>query len=239
MRPREVMGAQPKGQMMNCSPIYRCVKIICTSALGALFMHSSANADTALGVRTSTQGIGAEISTSIGKFAAIRGGFNFFSIDFNRTEGGINYDAELDLASVNLFLDLYPAGGPFRLTAGLVIDKNKIAVTATEQPSFTIGDMTFTEAETGLLEGTASFRDTTPYLGIGIGNPYRGGKWTITLDAGVYFLEPRVSLTSAGGTLSNDPVLLTELERERAELEDELDRMRVWPVIGITVTRRF
>jgi hypothetical protein len=223
------------------------IRLLAASGAGVLLSITAAAAETdsdtsgetAFGIRASTQGAGIEVSRKLGKSTALRVGLNYTNIDFTSNQAGIEYQADFEFKSANLFLDYYPRNGPFRLTGGLVIDQNKASVTALPGLSYTIGDITFTEAEVGTLEGSVSFSDVTPYVGIGIGNPFRGGKWTFTLEAGAYLINPQAVLTSTGGTLSNDPALLAEIEREVTDLNNDMDSLPVWPVIGFTLSRRF
>lgn len=224
---------------MNRSRFLRNTGILTIAALGALIAISAASADTAVGLRASTQGAGIEVAKKLGDSTAVRLGLNYTNIDFTSAQAGIDYQADFEFKSVNLFLDYYPGNGPFRLSGGLVIDKNNASVTALPGISYSIGNLTFTDAEVGTLQGSVSFNDVTPYLGIGIGNPFRGGKWTFTVEAGAYLINPQAVLTSTGGTLSNNPLLLDELEREVTDLNNDMDSLPVWPVIGFTLSRRF
>lgn len=205
-----------------------------------IFAAHPAAADSALGLRLSTQGLGVEYSKAFVNSFAIRGGLNFFpTLTPSPSKAGIKYDANFKPRSANLFADFYPVGGPFRISAGLVIDKTKINAVAVSVPSLTIGGQSFTAAEYGTLNVSMRYRDVNPYVGIGIGNPYAGLKWGFTFEAGAYLLDPRVRMSSTGGTLSNDPMLLSELESERTQLENTVDNLPVWPVIGVTFTHRF
>lgn len=204
-----------------------------------MFPTSAGAADTALGVRISTQGAGIEVSSMVGKTTALRVGLNYTKFDFTSLQAGIDYQADFEFKSANIFLDYYPRGGSFRLTGGLVIDQNKVSVAALPGISYTIGNVTFTDTEVGTLQGSVTFADVSPYVGIGLGNPFRAGRWTLTVEAGAYLINPKAALTSTGGTLSNDPTLLAELDREIADLNNALDGLPVWPVFGISLTRRF
>ncbi len=244
MPPFDVMGAQPEDQTMSSFATYRYMKFIGAGTIGALLAISTASAadsegNMAAGIRISTQGAGFEVARRLGDSTAVRVGLNYTNIDFSSVQAGIDYQADFEFKSANLFLDYYPGNGPFRLTGGLVIDKNNASVVALPGISYDIGDLTFTDAEVGTLQGSVSFNDVTPYLGIGLGNPFRGGKWTFTVEAGAYLINPPAVLTSTGGTLSNDPTLLAELEREVTDLNNDMDSLPVWPVIGFTLTRRF
>ena len=199
----------------------------------------TAQAETAMGVRVSTQGIGGELSYGFANSLAIRGGLNFYNMDFNSSKSGIRYNADFKFRSGNLFLDFYPVGMPMRFSAGLVYDKNKIGISAIDQPSFTVGGQTYTSADVGTLSGSIRFKRPTPYVGMGFGNPYTGLKIGITLEVGAYLMDPEARLNSTGGVLSNDPLFLTELEAERKQLQKTVGKLPIWPVIGLTGTYRF
>jgi hypothetical protein len=46
-------------------------------------------------------------------------------------------------------------------------------------------------------------------------------------------------LTSEGGTLSGDPLLLAELEKEAANFEDDISWAKVYPVVTVGLSFGF
>ncbi len=60
------------------------------------------------------------------------------------------------------------------------------------------------------------------------------------LEAGVMFQgAAKLTMTSTGGTLSNDPDFRAELDNERAQAEDEVSDYKLWPVMQLHFAYRF
>lgn len=194
--------------------------------------------------RASTLGLGAEVARTINQQFTARVGFNTFSYDDDRTENGIDYDTELDLQNINAFVDYHVMGNPFRITAGYLFSNNELDMNAKGTgATVNIGNSNIALAATDQLNGDAEL-DSGGYLGIGWGRPGNESGWSFLVDVGVVFQgSPSVSLTASQSLQDKimaagfDPT--TELSREEAELEDDLDEFEVYPVIGLGVTYTF
>lgn len=79
-----------------------------------------------------------------------------------------------------------------------------------------------------------------PYVGIGWGNAFgRSRRWGFVTDLGVAFTgSPDVAL-SATGTLASDPGFRADLAREEADLEDDLEDFKIYPVFSANLYFRF
>jgi len=77
-------------------------------------------------------------------------------------------------------------------------------------------------------------------LGIGFGNPLSSnGHWGFMTEAGVAFIgSPNVNLR-ATGPFANNPALLADLAEEEREIEDDLDAIRIYPVLSMALYYRF
>ena len=74
--------------------------------------------------------------------------------------------------------------------------------------------------------------------------PARGARvadgLSVSLDLGVVFQgEPEVNLQSVGGSFSDNPLLIAEVEREEQELQDDADEFDLYPVISLGLSYRF
>jgi hypothetical protein len=59
-------------------------------------------------------------------------------------------------------------------------------------------------------------------------------------EAGVLLQgSPKFSLAASDGALASDPDFLAELERERAQAEEDADDFKLWPVIQLHFAWRF
>ncbi len=95
--------------------------------------------------------------------------------------------------------------------------------------------------QVGRLTADAEFDRVAPDVGIGYDaylNPRR--TWSLNARAGVMFAgSADVTLRSADGLLSSDPLLMQELRNEVQEIEDDIEDYKYYPVVSVGVTRRF
>ncbi len=82
------------------------------------------------GLRAGTTGIGGDIAVEVLPTLSARVGYSSY-LSFSTTvdSSDVEYDARPKLSNGNLFLDWSPLG-PFRITGGLILNSNKIDVTA-------------------------------------------------------------------------------------------------------------
>jgi hypothetical protein len=215
------------------------MKIQTAMAASALVLAMPAYAQSAdggpyVGVTAGTLGIGPEIGFRTSNFGA-RGSATFFNLSRGIDSDGVDYDGELRLRSFGGTVDLYPFGGGFRVSGGARINKNRVDLEATPTANVEIGDQTFTPAQIGVLTGRVEAKKFAPMLTIGYGgSPTRGVKFGI--DAGALFQgSPRVTDLRATGSFANNPTFVAELERERREVEDDIDRFKVYPVLQLSL----
>jgi hypothetical protein len=140
-----------------------------------------------------------------------------------------------------LLLDLHPFNGGFRVTSGIFINNNE--VTGSAQPSgstIDIGGSTYNVSDIGTLDAKIDFRTIAPYLGIGWGNAVgKNSRLTISIDAGVMFQgTPNVSLHPSKDT-SAIPGFNESLDKETADLKDDVKDLRYYPVVSLGLAYKF
>jgi hypothetical protein len=212
-------------------------------ALAAPYPGVATAAEVAFGAVGSTLGVGGEVGYGLGRFLAVRTGAYAYNYTADSAHGGIEYDAQLDLASAGAYLDWHPFAGTFRLSAGWLFNNNEL--TGTGRPgadgNYAIGDASFTPAQVGKLTSTGEFRSSAPFLGVGWRFGGRDGRGVaLSLDAGVVFqgvLDMR--LQSRGGSLSEDPDFRAALAAEEAELQAEVAGYDLFPVVTLGLGYRF
>lgn len=209
----------------------------------ALLCYCSGCADSgglAIAGKASTLGLGGELTTGITSNVNARVGFNTFDMDFEDDFDDIEYDLGLDFSSVSALVDWYVFNDNFRISGGIISIDHKIDLDATPTVSEEIGDVTYTPTEIGTLFGDVEVDDLAPYVGIGWGDALDPGRrWGFYCDFGVAFTSsPDVDL-SANGTLAADSTFLANLEKERKDIEDDLDIIKFYPVLSIGLYYRF
>lgn len=220
-------------------------KIIYCGALTVFLLGNSqvyAASSVAAGAKVSTLGVGADLSMQVAPSLNARLGIQGFSYDTDGTESGVDYDVDLKLFSGLMTADWFPFQNGFRISAGLMANGNELDMDGRPRAGSTyeINGTSYNAAGVGSLHGNVDFNSVAPYLGIGWGNPFGpGGNWSFNCDLGVVFQgSPDVSLT-ADGPLASDPTFQANLEAERRDLENELDKYKYYPLVSLGVTYRF
>ncbi len=205
----------------------------------------------AAGAKVGTLGLGVEMTAGITPYLNGRLGLNGFTISYEGEESGVDYDIDMDLFTVGLLLDYHPfEKSGWRATAGLMINQNGADMDGDldDNEYYDIGDNAkdnrgYTGQEIGDLSGDLDFNDIAPYLGIGYGNAVdQEGNWQFSFDLGVLFQgSADLGYKAEGTTLTGNDLdtFRNDLERERKDLEDDLDKFEFYPVIAVGVTYRF
>lgn len=216
-------------------------KILITAAASTLLLLPlAAHAQSVeVGGRVSTLGWGAEVGANVDPHWRVRGLVNGWDHDHHNTSGNIRYNGKIKLASAGVQLDYRPQeNGSFYVTAGLYSNSNKVNERATPTQNTQIGSVTYTPAEIGTITAKGHFEHSAPYLGLGWDFP-TAGPVSVNLEAGAYFQgHAHVDMTS-NGTLSSDPAYQTELNKERQDLQRDLNKGRTWPVVALGVRYQF
>ena len=174
-----------------------------------------------LAIRAGTLGYGGELGLGFHPKLGARVGYHTFGYKYEdeNADDGYKYAADLNLRNMYYLVDYYPWAGTFRLTAGLFNNKNAIDLTITPTDTYTYGGRTYAADEIGILTGLIDFKKNVPYIGLGWGNPVKGGVG-FCMDIGVVFQDsPLVDLSATGmlaPTAEQDNVIAESLEGWKA-----------------------
>ena len=203
--------------------------------LSVLTLGGTATADDDIwfGVKAGTLGFGAEAAWRPLEWLDVRAGANFYDYDDSGSQAGINYDATLALDTYYVTGNFHFPLSPFRLTAGAFANNNEVQLASVDTQSFLIGDnpVPYTAAEVGTLRSVASFDSFAPYVGAGFDFDIMD-RFGLSLDFGVLLQGDPTITTTADGLLASDPGFLDDLNTETAELLDEVDDLKAYPVIS-------
>jgi len=207
---------------------------LATVAVGTL-AHTERAAAAGVGLHAGTLGAGLGIGFPLSERWNGRIGFNKYdySHDFD-TSGGPTYAADLKLESGYALADFHPFAGSFRITGGVMFNNNKVDGTATVHPGDKVGGQIAPTG--GKIGADITFNDTAPYLGIGWGNIARGaGSVSFSFDLGVMAQgRPKVKLTDEQGVFTQQ-----QIQQEQQDVQDELDKYRLYPVVSAGLIVRF
>ncbi len=196
----------------------------------------------ALALKAGTLGPGLELTLGvIAEALNIRVGGNYLPLRFSGKIKDVDYGVDLNWGSIPLMLDWHPFANNFRITGGVMYNRNRAELDARLNETQKIGDHEYIPSEIGTLTGRVDFRKLAPYLGLGFGNAVGGPQtsWNFVFDAGVMFQgSPDISL-SADGTQSGNPVFQADLAQEEDGIQDEADKFQFYPVVAAGVSYQF
>jgi hypothetical protein len=200
----------------------------------ACTVPSAATAQFALAARAGTLGLGGELAAGLSERVVIRGGIGIVPFEPNMSFSDL--DLSLKLPTVyNVGIDLY-LNGAFRLGGGLLFRTDDPTVNGNFTASQEIGGTVFTPQEIGTLTGILDASNRAPYVLIGFGRHTAPGVG-LFLDLGVAFTgDPSVTLSAAGGTLSDDPGTISALNQEARDFEADMrGYLKIWPILSLGI----
>ncbi len=225
------------------------------SAIALGLVHTTAMADSfgTVSPKLSTLGAGVEYKYPVTDEIAVSAGLYGLNYSRNETRSDVKYDAKLKLRHVSVLGNYYPWDNGFHFASGLVFNGTK--VTAHAEPksdkTYHFGGNDYSVNDVGSADAEVSFRKVAPYLGIGWDNGNKTGEGlSIAASLGVMFTgSPEVDFDYTEGTgmtaLKNGNAveqkaykelktrLDTDIEKERKELEDDVDSFKAYPVVSI------
>lgn len=218
------------------------------SIAAALLVAGAAQAQVAVTADLGTTGAGFHLVVPMESNLNGRFGANYFQHDFDHTSNGAQYSVKGKLQTFDMLFDWYLRdGSPFHLTGGLVYNGNRFdAVSkANQQGLITVNGHTYTAKDVGQLKGRIDYRKAAPYLGIGWGNALAAankGKWSFNADLGAFYQgKSNFELGSYGCTVAKlvCDVLNTDVAAERLRLADDVDSLKLYPVLRASLNYRF
>lgn len=195
-----------------------------------------------------TFGFGGGIGYGITETLTARLGYTAFNYDIDIETDDVDYEGEAKIGGGELLLDWHPFNGSFRLTAGMISNRNKIDVDAElNEETIEINGESYDTSDLASLNGNIDFKSTAPYFGIGWGNVVgKNRNFHFIADIGVVFQGSADVKLSGGCTATaqlSNPLecadLQNDIREEEDELNDEASDYKHWPVISFGVGYRF
>lgn len=192
-------------------------------------------ANVSLAVTGGTLGIGPEVGLRLSDRFGLRGNATFLGVGHHFDSSDLDYDGRLKLRSGGAMVDLFPFGGGFRLSAGARYNKNRARVVATPTGNASVGGQTFTPAQIGTLSGTGDVKRFAPAATLGWGSkPGKG--FLFGFEAGALF-QGRVRVSNF--TSSTGLIPQARIEAERQDVQHDVDKVKVYPIVQIALGWRF
>lgn len=195
-----------------------------------------------MGLKVGTLGVGIDVSTPINNSFAFRVNVNGATYSHSASEEDIDYDADLKFSNAGVLVDYFPFESVgFHLSAGAYYNANKIEAQAQPNGTLTIDDVDYDASQIGSLDAKLDFDKFAPYVGLGWGNDSRSEGFGFSLDLGVLVGKTNVDLTATRGVVDDATwaEIQNSVENEKAQLDDNLDKLNVYPVIMVGITYTF
>jgi hypothetical protein len=209
-----------------------------------------------VGATFSSLGIGFQAATPLSRSMDVRAGMNLLGYSTTFSNSGINYDASLQLRSVDALLDWYPFRGSFHVSPGVMLYNGMQLKANTSVPaldSFSLNNEYYMSAPGNPVGGNASlkFNPAAPMVLAGWGSLVPHNKhFSVPFETGVVFSgAPHTSLNLTGnvcnpdGTncraISSDPTVQSNILAQQTIFNNDISALKVYPVISIGVAYKF
>lgn len=188
-------------------------------------------------VKSGFLGLGGEVNYALNPMFTVGLGLNTFTLNMTQNNSDNEFDVEFKLQTFALLGNYHPFEGVFLLTGGLMLNGNKLSMTAKPTGIYDIGGTTYTAAQVGTLKSTVDFNPIAPYLGLGWGKS-AGSGFGVTFDMGILFQGAPKFDMSASGLIANDPTFIAKLKQEEADAADGMKGFTMFPVISLGLNYR-
>ncbi len=187
-----------------------------------------------------TLGLGGELMVRVLSDVNVRVGAGAFNIEVSGKYADIAYDFDTDLLTFPIRVDWYPFKNSFHVSSGIIVNRTKADLHHRNGSTVTIGGTPYPLEDVGTLAGHVDFNKVAPYMGIGWGNAFgKSKRWGFVSDLGVAYTGSANITLSATGVLASNPSFQTSLDRERADLQSDLDNFKFVPVLTASLFFRF
>ena len=205
-----------------------------------------------VGVSISPLGIDIEAAEPLSPTMNVRAGFNTFGHSDSVQINGINYNAQLNLHSVEALIDWYPRPR-FHLSPGLLLYNGNQLTAQASVPGgqiFSLSGVSYMSMPSDPVTGVAKldFFKLSPMILAGFGNlaPRNGKHFSFRFEfGGVYQGTPHVHLNLAGGdcnpdgtncnTVSMNPAIQSALQSIRQTVRHDASNYGLFPIIKIGI----
>jgi len=216
---------------------------VIAAVLPLLAFPGVAPADTSLGIRGGTSGAGVELSHAFGPRTGVRLNADGYNFTQSSTYDNIDYDAKLKLQTVSLLGDWFPFANNFRISAGAMLNGNKLTLHGQPRGGFfTINGTQYNTAEVGSIDATVDFNRAAPYFGIGYGRAINSGL-SLIIDAGVMFQgSPKSKIDLTCGPLATPQQCAqarSDAQAEQSRLDEKLHFYKYYPVVSLGLAYTF
>lgn len=222
------------------------VKSRIAAALVLVAVTAVAQADGyAVGAIAGTNGVGLDFTNSLTESFTVSLDYGWGKINTTRSVSDISYKADTSFGGVGFKASYFPVDGSnLRVTAGFLLNNTELDAEAQSDGGFyNINGTQYPASYVGSMKAKIQFPSSSPYIGVGWGNPVRAGsKVNFTVDLGVQYLKSiNASLSVTCGAI--DALKCVGLQNsvaiEESQLQDEMNKISWWPSARIGLHYQF
>jgi len=197
-------------------------------------------------------GVGAGYAHNLNQYIGVRADFSSAgTVNLNGEAGKLHYDADMKADHLGAYADWFLFGGSFRLSGGLHSRTLELSIDGrpAQNGNITIGNVNIPyDSNTYTAQARVEWPKTAPYLGLGWGHhARRGAGFGFIADLGVSFGAPKTTL-AINDALREDLDKLArftgtnadiEIERQRHNIADDVETVKVFPHLFVGISYRF
>jgi hypothetical protein len=202
--------------------------------------------DIAAYLQAGLSGPGLGLSFGMGGPVRIRADLhNSNSRNLDGVHAGVPYGGKAKLADSGLYADFYPAGGNFRMVAGLTFNQSRIDLQANASTgsSAQINGRNYSLNGTDSLNAQVRYPPVMPYLGLGWGMGGVEKGFSLIGDLGVAYGKPSSSLDASASLRAKIAATGAnpdnELAANRKQLQDDVAKYSFYPILRVGVAYKF
>lgn len=193
----------------------------------------------AWGGTVGVDGVGVEVTMMLTESLAVSAAYGGVGIKTTRDISDVSYKLDGKMRSFAFKAHYFPFDGSrFRTSFGWQNNSTEFnAVGEPQAGTFSFNGNTYDASAVKSVNAWMSFPAATPYIGIGWGNPVRPeSRWNFTVDLGFQHLSTlNASLTVACNNNQIDQErcnrLKNDVAQEEQQLQDEINKLKWWPVV--------
>jgi hypothetical protein len=187
-----------------------------------------------LGPNAGSLGLGSEAGLRFNDHFGLRIGTSYVSLETTGERSEADADIDVTPTTAGAVLDYYPFRGGFRLSGGLRYNAEG-PDSAAAVGGITIGGLPFTPSRSGTLGSGNDFVGYAPYGGLGLQSRFWEGRLELAFDLGVYYQGADLN---ADGT-TGEAAAGTDPASDSTRLEDDLNFLGFYPIVGLSAKYRF
>lgn len=192
-----------------------------------------------IGGNVGTQGFGVEGGYRINSTFGIRGSHHWFDYEDTVDFQGSEVDASASLGFTGVMVDFYPFGGNLRLSGGAYKNASSGSASGEYTQAFDFNGYTYNPSSPTRIDAELDWeKEIAPAASIGYFGKL-GNHISLGVELGAMFTGPaQVSATASG-----DPLVVSQLQpridTEIENIQNELDRIGVYPIAKVGLNIRF